>query len=63
MRVDRKQIEGLAEALRLSDAKTFELVAEDGKVRLYAVEVVEKLSPVPLTPQGRAQRERASARA
>lgn len=58
MRVDRKQLEHLAEGLKLTDATEFDLRLEDGKLRLFAVETVEKLSAVPITAQGIAQTKR-----
>lgn len=61
MRIDRKQLENLAEALKYTEADVFDLREEGGKIRLYAVESVERFSAVPITPQGFAQRRKAKA--
>lgn len=60
MRVERKQLELLAEAVALTDAREFDLRIDNGKILLFSVETVEKLAAVPVTPQGIAQRKRVS---
>lgn len=62
MKIERKQLEILADALKLTEAEVFEVRLDNGKLLLYEVQTVEKLKAVPVTPQGIAQRRRASVR-